>query len=98
MRFRGKIASQKRLCKYSFKVIIEDDLTIFQTSSVTRWQDRFSIFGLCNHENLANTFHKISKVGSKCCQILTSPKNVAEYLYHFAKVAKFRQIWSRFNP
>ena len=66
-------------------------------NSVTRWWDHFSIFGLYNHENLANTYTKIAKVGSKSCQILTNSKNIAKYLYIFAKAAKIRRIWSHWS-
>ena len=48
---------------------------------------------LNNNELLPNSI-KVAKIGSQFCQILNKPSKFAKDFYFFAKVAKFRQIWS----
>ena len=43
------------------KDISNDAKMTIRTISVTRWQVRFSTFGLYNHENFANIYRKIGQ-------------------------------------
>ena len=62
--------------------------------SVTRWQNCFSIFGRLQQLKCAQQHTKFGKTGSKFSPILNNLQNIAQNFLIFAKVAKFRQIWS----
>ena len=68
--------------------------SFFIRISVTRWQDHFQSLAITTMNICRSLIIKIAKVGRKCCQILTNPKNIAKYFLCFAKLAKFRQLWS----
>ena len=54
-----------------------------------------SIFGHFLQCKLAQKHTELSKVGSKVCQILIKTLiKLSNIFLNFAKVAKFRQIWS----
>ena len=57
----------------------------------------FGHLGTTTIDNLTNNI-KISQSSSKFCQILNKPWNILlEMFYNFAKLAKFRQIWSHWR-
>ena len=62
--------------------------------SVTRWLHYFSKFGHLHQRKFAQWHTKFAKVGPKICQIVNKPSKIAQDFKVFAKVAKFRQIWS----
>ena len=47
-----------------------------------------------NNLNWPQKHTEFSKVGSKVSRILNKPSKNSEIFLHFAKVVKFRQIWS----
>ena len=63
-------------------------------SSVTRWLSYFSHLASCNTENLPSYIQNYPKAVSKFCLILKHPNNWLAFWIYFAKVAKFRPIWS----
>ena len=54
----------------------------------------FQYLAMNNNDNLPNIIGNLPKPGMKFCQILNRPVKIAEVFSNFAKVAKFRQIWS----
>ena len=69
----------KKFCRICLTGVDEN---VLLNTSVTRWQDYFSIFAL-KYKNFA-------KVGSNFCQTLNKPRNVCQQVYIFvAKVSKF---------
>ena len=63
-------------------------------SSVTRWLSYFSHLASCNTENWPSYIQNYPKAVSKFCLILKHPNNWLAFWIYFAKVAKFRPIWS----
>ena len=53
-----------------------------------------SRFGHLRQGKFAQNNTNYPKVGSQLCQIPNKPLNIAKYFLIFAKVTKFRQIWS----
>ena len=64
--------------------------------TVTRWLDYFSTFGNLHEHKYAQCHAKLAKVVPKFCQIVNDSPSIAQDFKDFAKVAKFRQIWSHY--
>ena len=64
------------------------------SNSVTRWLAYFSTFGLCINENLPNGIQSLPKLVQDFPKKKINPQKFAQDFEDFAKIAKFRQIWS----
>ena len=58
------------------------------------WWCHFSTFGHLNERKFAQWQTKLAKAGPKFCQIVNKSPKIAQDFKDFAKVAKFRHIWS----
>ena len=57
----------------------------------------FSIFGHSYQEKLAQWHTKFVKVGARYSQIVNKPYKIVQNFEDFAKMGKFRQIWSHWD-
>ena len=62
--------------------------------SATKWLAYFSSFGHLRQWKLAQCHTKFVNVGPIFSQIANKPLKIANHFEDFAKMAKFRQIWS----
>ena len=71
------------------------DIKVFcDVASVNRWLDYISTFGHLHQWKLAQWHTKFAKVGPRYSPIVNKPSKMTE---DFAKMAKFRKIWSHWH-
>ena len=78
---------------------VYEDLLLYRCTAEIGavWPDGkilLSIFTIYNNETLPKFINFVAKIGSSFCQILNKHSKNCQILVFFAKVVKFRQIWS----